>query len=124
MKESDRLIEKYGLENALAEARRLYAKAQKDENTGKCQVACAAIEEIKERIKFHAALDRIEQDDPLARFAEQLVRQGLTEKQLQTMMGFRHSTPIGCELCKKFHTIKAGRRTTNAYGKQRRAAKP
>jgi hypothetical protein len=124
MKEADRLIAKFGLENALVEARRLYTKAQKDENPGKCQIACEAIEEIKQCIRFHAALDKIEQDDPVARYAAQLVNQGITNTQLKSMIGFRHSTPLGCELHKKFVAIKAGRRTTNAYGKQRRAPKP
>jgi hypothetical protein len=67
--------------------------------------------------EVNAALDAIENGDPVAELAVRLVAAGMTEEELYKALGGRTSSPIGCELANKYRDVARGW-TMNHYQKR------
>ena len=67
--------------------------------------------------ELNAALDAIENGDPVAEFAVRLRAEGVTEDELQEALGERTASPIGNELQNKYRDVQRGW-TVNHYQKR------
>ena len=67
--------------------------------------------------ELHAALDAIENGDPVAELALRLRSEGMTEDELGKALGVRSRSPIGNELANKYRDVAHGW-TVNHYQKR------
>ena len=68
-------------------------------------------------IDINAALDAIENSDPVAELAARLIAEGLSEVELQRALGERSRSPLGIELRNKYRDISMSGWTINGFQK-------